>query len=66
MDHYPKTIDMTPEWIASIANPTCMAGLSDGRWVPARSLGYPSFLRRFKCAWLVWTGKADALVWPGQ
>jgi hypothetical protein len=37
----------------------------DGKWVPARALGYMSLWHRFYCAWLVWTGKADALVWPG-
>lgn len=35
-------------------------------WVPARPLGYPSFSRRLKAAWLVFTGKADALEWRGQ
>lgn len=35
-----------------------------GRWVPVRPLGYFSLGNRFKCAWLVFTGKADALVWP--
>ena len=46
----------------------CQAGLPDGRWVPARSYGWNhlSFFGRFKAAWLVWTGKADALTWPGQ
>jgi hypothetical protein len=65
-DKYPKVIHMTPEWAAWVAEPTECAGLPDGKWVPARSLGYPSILMRFKCAWLVWTGKADALIWPGQ
>ena len=35
-------------------------------WVPARHLGYPSLWRRFALAWLVFTGRADALHWPGQ
>jgi hypothetical protein len=34
-------------------------------WVPARPTGYASIRNRFKCAWLVFTGKADALIWPG-
>lgn len=42
------------------------AGLPDGRWVPARAFGYMSIGQRFKAAWLVFTGKADALTWPGQ
>ena len=33
-------------------------------WVPARPLGYQSFISRIKCTWMVFTGKADALVWP--
>jgi hypothetical protein len=45
---------------------TTQAGLPDGRWVPARALGYASIGQRIKAAWLVFTGKADALTWPGQ
>lgn len=40
-------------------------GLPDGRYVPARSLGWPSFGNRLSCAWAVFTGRADALFWPG-
>lgn len=37
----------------------------DGKtWTPSRPLGYPSLRHRFKAAWLVFTGKADVLVWP--
>lgn len=44
----------------------CSCGLPDGREVPARPLG-PSFRwQRTKAAWLVFTGRADALTWPGQ
>lgn len=35
-----------------------------GEWVPARPLGYPSIWRRIQLAWMVFTGKADALIWP--
>ena len=35
-------------------------------WVPKRWEGYASLRNRFKCAWMVFTGKADALVWPGN
>jgi len=38
----------------------------DGIWCPARPAGYASFLNRFKLAWLVFTGKADALIWHKQ
>jgi len=37
----------------------------ESNWVPARPMGYASIRNRFKCAWLVFTGKADALIWPG-
>jgi len=37
-----------------------------GRWVPARPIGYFSVRYRIKAAWLVFTGKADALTWPGN
>lgn len=33
------------------------------RWFPARGLRV-GFLNRFRCAWLVFTGQADAFVWP--
>ena len=42
------------------------AGLPDGRWVPARPLGGGWRFQRIKAAWLVFTGQADALTWPGQ
>lgn len=34
------------------------------RWVPARPEGYASLRHRLRAAWLVFTGRADALVWP--
>ena len=36
----------------------------NGRWYPARPLGYPSFMQRLRCAWDVFRGYADAVVWP--
>lgn len=38
----------------------------DGRWVRARAIGAPSIADRFVMAWHVFTGRADALYWPGQ
>lgn len=35
-----------------------------GRWIPARPLPYYSWRARWRAAWLVFTGRADALVWP--
>lgn len=45
---------------------SCQAGLPEGRYVPARPIGWQSWTMRFKAAWLVFTGKADALTWPSQ
>jgi hypothetical protein len=44
----------------------CQAGLPDGRWVPARPLGFCSLGQRIRAAKLVFTGKADAVRWPAQ
>lgn len=38
----------------------------NGEWIPARPIGYPSLLSRIKAAWMVLTGKADVVVWPGE
>lgn len=39
--------------------------ISDGSWVPARPLGFWSWHYRCRAAWLVFVGRADAVVWPG-
>jgi hypothetical protein len=46
----------------------CQAGLPDGRWVPARSYASTQlrFFGRWRAAWLVFTGRADAVIYPGQ
>lgn len=41
------------------------AGLKDGRYVLARPVSGP-FIWRVKAAWLVLTGKCDALKWTEQ
>ena len=41
---------------------TTQTGIN-GRWVAASPLGFPSLVYRVKAAWLVFTGKADALTW---
>jgi len=41
-------------------------GLPDGRWVPARPEGFMSWQNRWRAAWLVFTGRADALLWDQQ
>jgi len=35
----------------------------NGKWVPVRPLSGP-FSWRIRAAWLVLTGKADAVIWP--
>lgn len=40
--------------------------LDDGRWVPARPLRQHLFGIRLRAAWLVFSGRADAVRWPGQ
>jgi hypothetical protein len=42
------------------------AGLPDGRYVPARPYGFQGGWFRWKAAWLVFTGRADAVTYPGQ
>lgn len=59
---YPNIIHMSPFWLRSLNE--CQVGLRDGRCAPARALGWGGLLNRLKAARLVWTGRADALVWP--
>lgn len=35
-------------------------------WQPARPFGLYSLKSRLRLAWAVFTGRADALFWPGQ
>lgn len=58
-----------PNHITSLAMHNCVDSQTEinGVWQPARPLPYyGGLLRRLKLAWLVCTGKADALTWPGQ
>lgn len=43
---------------------TVQASTDGNTWHHARPAGYPSIKQRIKAAWLVFTGKADAVVWP--
>ena len=38
----------------------------DGTWEPARPFGMFSLRNRFRLAWMVFTGEADALRWSFQ
>lgn len=42
------------------------SALIDGKYVPARPISFYSIKYRLKATWLVFTGKADALVWHKQ
>ena len=59
----PDIIYMTQEWVKGLDEVTTEI---DGRWVPARPLGLSSIWYRLRASWLVFTGKADALRWPGD
>jgi len=59
----PSIINLTYEWQHSLTDVTTCV---NGKWVPARPLGYPSLRYRIRAAWLVLTGRADALIWPGD
>lgn len=53
------TVEMIRDWPVS-------AEVSKGKWVPARTLGSTRLIDRFRLAWDVFTGKADALYWEEQ
>lgn len=36
----------------------------NGKWVPARPIGFYSFWYRLKCAWLAFRGECDLVKWP--
>ena len=36
-----------------------------GVWLPARPWGLHTLPNRLHCAYLVFTGRADAVIWPG-
>lgn len=58
----------SPNYITSLALHNlidCQTEIN-GKWQPARPIGYSSFLMRIKLTWMVFTGKADALIWPNQ
>lgn len=60
----PAIIEMDKAWVGSLKEN--LRRLGPNNWVPARPLGYPSYANRFRAAWLVFTGRADALIWPGE
>lgn len=59
----PNVIYMSERWLVSLSENTTSA--NGKSWYPARPLGYSGILNRIHAAWLVFTGKADALRWMG-
>lgn len=51
--------------IEYVQNGDPIRGDGKGGWNPARPMGMPNIKQRFKAAWLVFTGRADAVVWEG-
>lgn len=49
-------------WAASREN---MVSPDGKRWVPARPEYAIGIRARLRATWLVFTGRADAVVWPG-
>ena len=45
--------------------PGTMALMPGGRWVMSRPVGFYSLWNRLRLAWMVFTGRADAITWPG-
>lgn len=43
---------------------SAQAEIEPGKWAPCRPLG--GLLGRWRAAWLVFTGRCDVLIWPGQ
>lgn len=52
--------------VQSVVDANANTANVNGKWVPARPEGYWSWAYRFKAAWKVFTGNADALTWEGQ
>jgi hypothetical protein len=52
--------------LADKRNPWPQSGLPDGRWVLSRPEPFYSIWQRWRATWLVFTGRADALLWTDQ
>lgn len=52
-------------WADQIKHWDCQTETIEG-WKLARPIGDSSFTKRLKAAWLVFTGKADAVKWKYQ
>ncbi|CAB4145775.1 hypothetical protein UFOVP1204_65 [uncultured Caudovirales phage] len=63
MKNDPSIIHMTPRWLKGLSE--CEASRDGNVYYPARPVGFASITHRIRAAWLVFTGQADALIWPG-
>jgi len=67
MTNYPRKVQVS-EFTGKDRDRTKVKIEVDGKekWVVARGMGLQHWTQRWKCAWAVFTGKADALFWEGQ
>jgi len=52
--------------VEAAVDPEVLSEHSSGQWVPARRLGMYGLRNRLKLALMVFTGKADVVIWPGE
>jgi hypothetical protein len=62
MRHTPGVF--TIQSLLSSANEVSVSLPGSNEWVPARPTVAIGFRSRCRAAWLVFTGRADAVVWP--
>ncbi len=63
MIKYPRLCNIT-DLIKTAGD--CQREVEPGLWAPTRPLGLCTLRFRFRVAWMVFTGRADAVVWPLQ
>jgi hypothetical protein len=59
---YPNILTVEEFLRTASENQACI----NGKWLPVRFLGWGGMRNRLRAAWLVFTGRADALVWPTE
>ena len=58
----PQIIHMNKAWFEQLR--TLQTSKDGKHWYPARACGLDTWPNRIRAAWLVFTGQADALLWP--
>jgi len=56
----------TNRWARSLLQNQCAIDNIAEEYVPSRPYPFFSLMYRLRATWLVWTGKADALLWVEQ